>query len=458
MAKVTFFTSGLACLAAGMMAFTSPAHAEGSFTPLLPQTTTTSLDNGLLVVVAPNPRTTHVAVAVMHRFGTADEPRRGTSFLLQRLTAAVGTKNMPAAVLQRAEREDGVRSSTWLHHDYAVSVTSGPTTHLGRVVWQASEPMASLFDGMTSAQYESARASAVKDLRQKAANREVLEEMHARVFPPGHPYHRGASAPDEEIATLSMEDARRIHRACIVPNNTTVVVTGNVDTSRAEELVRRYFGPIPPSNVKDPCRKHAAQNLPPPQPAKLSFESGTKQPFVAFEWATAHSGDADDFALDAAALALQERLDDRLVDNLKIAVRVGAKQTSYRLQSSFWVYADVAAGRTTAEVQRALEDEMTRVLRDGFSNDEIVAARRRLLATLVDAGDTTNTAYALASAAASPLGIGLRPRAAEAYASLDAARVTAAARRWLTPARRVDGVVETRQGAPVEGRLVGGKR
>ncbi len=67
-----------------------------------------------------------------------------------------------------------------------------------------------------------------------------------------HPYARYDALP-EEIEAIRLEDAKRWARTHVVPENATLVVTGDVDASAVTQAAQRWFGgwrgtrPAPPS-------------------------------------------------------------------------------------------------------------------------------------------------------------------------------------------------------------------
>lgn len=450
-------------LAAGAIVVLAVSHggtarAENSYTKLVPQVTTTRLDNGLAVVLSPNPRAARVAVAVVHPLGTVDEPRRGVWNLFGALAwDHVGTRRMPVTDVRRARAEDGVGAWSGSGSDHQSTFVTAPSTHLARAIWQASEPMASLFDAVDETTYAWARTAMIKSLRQRSENETAYRAISAAIYPPGSAYHRTAVI-EEELGSLSLEDARRIHRACIVPNGATVIVTGNFEPARAEELVKKYFGPIPSSGVAQPCRAARPASRPQVRAAELVFESSGRA-MVEIAWPTAASGERDDAALDVAAIAMRERLDDRLVDSLRLARSVFVRQASAASGSMFFVQAFPNEGRSASEVRRALEEELARIITYGFGSDEVTAARSRMLAETLDLEDPFTRASRLAFPAASRDGLMRFSHEPERYSSLDGDAVVAAIRRNLVAQTRVVAVVEKKAGAPFDGRAIaGGKR
>lgn len=422
---------------------------------LLPSFTTARLSNGMRVILAPNPRTTHVHVTLTHALGAEDGPRRGAWHLFMRLAFNfVGTQAMPISEIDRAMNEDGVTVNWEQNEDSLALHVRGPSSHLGYAIWQASEPLASLFDGMSSAAYENARKSLAIELAARGDNADALAATVARLRPVGHAYHQASPATGEEIAALSLEQARTIHRACMVPNSAALVVAGNFESRHASELIEKYFGPIPSSGVDAPCRKPRDTKTS-STAAELLFETGARDALVELAWATPPFRHPDDLALDVAASAIRARLHALLIGNLKIAKQVFAWQASARAGSIFRVRAIVTESSTAAAVKRAIEAEMARIARDGFTRDEFDRARRARIANTTNLDDPELLARRLSFASIEDDGAAWVTKVPEAFATLEASAVETAVRTHLGPERRVGLAVERKPGAPVRARFVG---
>jgi zinc protease len=451
------FAAGL-CFA--ISAVPLEAHAQSRYASLLPNTTTATLENGLRVVVAPNPRTARIAVGLIYGVGTVDEPRRGSWALLHQLAYRhVGTPRMSVAEIERAHGEDDLRLN-WEDRRFEQTAVyaQAPSTHLARAIWELSESMASLFDGMDRARYEAARSKVVADLRQKGDNTNAFLEIESRIWPQGHLYHSAVTPPDEQIAALAIEDARKIHRACWVPNNATVVITGNFDPSHAQDLVRKYFGPIPSSGADNACRKPRTFDATPVRAATVAFETGASEALVEIAWPTPGVTDPDRPALDVAASILSTRLYAKLVQQLKVARSAWAGHWTEPSGSLFYVRAVAPAGQRSADAKRAVEEELERILRDGVATDEVESARRAGLAGAVNFEDPLAAAKRLGELRGEPDINGRLRRDVEAEERLDAQTVSAALRKHLAAARKVAVAVDHASGAPSIGRILGGKR
>ncbi len=60
-----------------------------------------------------------------------------------------------------------------------------------------------------------------------------------------HPYGEPIIGYEEDIASLTVEEAEEYFRINYAPNNSAIVIVGDIDPGRTLELLRAYFGDIP---------------------------------------------------------------------------------------------------------------------------------------------------------------------------------------------------------------------
>lgn len=204
------------------------------------------LDNGLSVVVQPDPASPTVAVALTYRVGSQNERpgRSGFAHLFEHLMAQ-GTRNLrPRELSAIIEGNGGVRNASTMktNTNYYCLV---PKNVLETALWAEADRMHAL--------HIDARALALEQ-------QVVLEEMRLRYL--NQPYRlaqtRGMGEAAftkwenrhptigemEDIRRADLEDVRGFYRSHYAPNNAALALAGDVTIERARELVLRYFGPV----------------------------------------------------------------------------------------------------------------------------------------------------------------------------------------------------------------------
>ena len=69
-----------------------------------------------------------------------------------------------------------------------------------------------------------------------------LDESMRTVLFPNHYYGRPIIGWKHEIENLSFDDVIKFYKKYYIPNNATLVLSGDVDFERVKKLTKKYFG------------------------------------------------------------------------------------------------------------------------------------------------------------------------------------------------------------------------
>jgi predicted Zn-dependent peptidase len=72
------------------------------------------------------------------------------------------------------------------------------------------------------------------------------------LYPSEHPYHHIVIGSMADIEAATLDDVERFFRTFYVPNNAVLTVVGDIDAAQTLELVKRWFGEIPPGGAVPP--------------------------------------------------------------------------------------------------------------------------------------------------------------------------------------------------------------
>jgi zinc protease len=208
-----------------------------------------TLENGLRVVLAPDPAVGEVAVNLWYNVGSRNERagRTGFAHLFEHMMFQ-GSQNVPEmAHFALIEQAGGsLNGSTWL--DRTNYYETLPAHHLELGLWLESDRMGFLLPAMTQEKLDNQRDVVKNERRWRVDNQpygDWDERLQAMMYPPDHPYHHSVIGSMEDLDAASLEDVQEFFRTYYAPNNAVLSLAGNMDPARARALVERYFGPIP---------------------------------------------------------------------------------------------------------------------------------------------------------------------------------------------------------------------
>jgi zinc protease len=400
-----------------------------------------TLDNGLRVLLAPDPTSVLVDVRLVFPHGSASDPpqRRGLATAAATLLESNPHRRfrMGDVLLLDWGLSVGTQLDREVYETSTVFSARGSSNradwHVWRMLWLIEQC------GYLDDSVEAFRVDRVRDSTEEIDPAEALTQR--LLFGAGHPY---ATPPPTaaEWSWLTPSELERYRQTHYVPRGATLIVTGGFELEAMRKHVRVLFEPWADS-AADPLAP-----IPAAQPATGPSWVGTRdasrtQVGLEVAFATASDPDRD----KAARLVLREMVKDRLR-----IVREGMG-ASYGVQVSY----SLGAGGGALQVQSELDPERAakaataivselEVLRAkaGELAEDFVRARRRVLATvLADAAGVTAVADELEYVARRGLPVDHIDQLALAISKVTLADIATVAAADFDPRRRVVSVTAT---------------
>jgi zinc protease len=397
------------------------------------------LDNGLEVVLHPDPSVTTAVVHVWYHVGSKDERpgRTGFAHLLEHLMFE-GSRHVGRGELDVLLEEAGGWNNGTTSNDRTNYFEQVPANYLELALWLEADRMAGLWDAMNQHVLDNQRDVVLNERRQSYENQPYGAaelELQQALWPPGHGNHNLTLGLVADIQAAMLDDVEVFWRTWYVPSNATLVVAGRIDVAATRTLVDRYFGWMAAS-PRPARRRLDAPVVPLPAPVVRELGDRVHAAKVMMAWRTdvPHSADAVRLAVAAQILGggKTSRLYRRLVLADRTASEVYADVVDQLLGGELHVEALVAGDSPPEVVRAAMADEIA-ALRDAGPTDEEVERARRVLESSRLAGleNLASRAEALAQWAAYT---GDPDHLAEELSQLrrvTAADVQAAVRTWV---------------------------
>jgi zinc protease len=210
--------------------------------PKIPQSVEKVLDNGLRVIVIPKHDIPLVAARLMVKAGGAADPR-GKSGLAE-LTATVltkGTKTRTAEQISRGVEALGATLAANARWDSSLVDTSVMSSNLPKAMEYVSDVVRNAT--FAKDEFERDRDQTIDalqvDLRQP---RTLAGATMSRLIFGEAPYGNTLSGTPASIKSLKREDLVRFHRLYYAPQNSVLVLAGDVEPEAAFALAQKSFG------------------------------------------------------------------------------------------------------------------------------------------------------------------------------------------------------------------------
>jgi zinc protease len=402
------------------------------------------LENGLRVILAPDPAAPAVAVNVWYDVGARDERpgRTGFAHLFEHMMfqgSANVAKGEHFALVERAGGDLQNGTTDWDRTNYYQTL---PANRLNLGLWMEADRMRSL--AVTQENFENQR-QVVQEEKRERENQPYTTAATVTITSLYNPetcfgYAHDVIGSFDDLRAAPVEDVQQFFRTWYAPNNATLTVAGGFDPAQAREMIRQYFGDIPsaPAPQRPTCTDPFT-HLP---VTRTVEDPKAPLPAVIIGYGLPGPDEADFYALELLNSILAQgetaRLQDRLVDQEKAAVDVSGFLLEHRGPGTVIYWLNAAPEVATERLLAIFDEEMGRVLRDGITAEDLEKAKNQRRAQMIFERQIPHgTAEALQHAIHFHGG----PEAADAkldrYLAVTPADVQRAAQRWLTPGRRV---------------------
>src|SRR5688572_15437619 len=333
------------------------------------------LDNGLTVIVHEDRKAPVVAISTWYNVGSKDEPKGKTGFahLFEHLMFN-GSENLPGDFFEYLQQVGATdyNGTTWFDRtNYFQTVPKGA---LERALFMESDRMGYLLGAVTQAKLDNQIGVVQNEKRQgdNAPGGLVEYAVLENLFPEGHPYHHSTIGSMADLDAASLADVKQWFIDKYGPNNSVLVLAGDITPAEAQPLVENYFGTIKPGPVNVP----AAADVPTLAASKsIVMKDRVAAVQIQRNWAVPGLLADELAALDLGGSILgglaSSRLDNALVRNEKIAVGVTAGLQPFHRLGMFEVSATVKPGIDPALVERRLDEIIAEFLANGPTEDEV---------------------------------------------------------------------------------------
>ena len=226
--------------AAVLTAFAFPFAAQAE------EVTTFNLDNGMEVVVIEDHRAPVVVHMLWYRIGSADEPvgASGVAHFLEHLLFKA-TDKLESGEFSATVAANGGSDNAFTSYDYTAYFQRIASDRLELMMDMESNRMNNL--RITAEDVETERNVVLEERNQRTENRPgalAQEQFRAALFQ-NHRYGVPIIGWKHEMEQLELEDALHFYDLYYSPNNTVLVVAGDVEPDEVRALAEQYYGVIP---------------------------------------------------------------------------------------------------------------------------------------------------------------------------------------------------------------------
>ena len=342
------------------------------------------LKNGLTVLVHEDHKAPIVAVNTWYHVGSKNEKLGKTGFahLFEHLMFS-GSENFNHTYISAMEGIGATDLNGTTNNDRTNYFENVPTSMLDYTLFAESDRMGHLLGLLDQKKLDLQRGVVQNEKRQGenqpyGVTRQLLTE---NTYPVGHPYSWTVIGSMTDLDAASMPDVQEWFRTNYGPNNTVLVLAGDITPEQARQKVEKYYGDIP---AGPPLAKQAEWIAKRSGTHRGTVQDRVPQARLYRVWNVPGEHTATEPLLDLAAQILgggkTSRFYKRLVYQEQLATSANASDFTREIGGQFQLTLTARPGVELATLEKAADEELRALMKSGPSAAEMELAKTVTLA------------------------------------------------------------------------------
>jgi len=285
-----------------------------------------------------------------------------------------GSEHAPGRYIDAMERIGATDLNGTTNNDRTNYFENVPTSALDLTLWMESDRMGYLLGALDQKTLDLQRGVVQNEKRQGENQPYAVSDqlITQNTYPAGHPYSWTVIGDMADLNAASMNDVQEWFKTYYGPSNVVVVIAGDVDAKTAKEKVEKYYGNIPAGPPVGHQQVWVAKMT---GTHRQLVQDRVPQARIYKVWNIPQYGNADSVYLDLVSDVLSQgkssRLYKRLVYDDQIATSANAYVDLREIAGQFGVEATAKPGQGLAQVEKELDEELARFLKDGPTAEEL---------------------------------------------------------------------------------------
>jgi len=345
------------------------------------------LDNGLTLIVHEDHKAPIVAINTWYHVGSKNEKPGKTGFahLFEHLMFG-GSEHAPGRYIDGMERIGATDLNGTTNNDRTNYFENVPTSAVDYTLWMESDRMGFLLGALDQKTLDLQRGVVQNEKRQGenqpyGVTRQLITQ---NTYPAGHPYSWTVIGEMADLNAAAMDDVKEWFKTYYGPSNTVIVLAGDIDAKTAKEKVEKYFGNIP---AGPPVAHQEVWVAKMTGAHRQTVQDRVPQARIYKIWNMPEYGTADadylDLVSDVLSVGKTSRFYKRLVYDDQIATNANAFVNLNEIGGQFLVQATAKPGGDLAQVEKELDEELARFLKEGPTAEELQRVKTQHAASFI---------------------------------------------------------------------------
>jgi len=351
----------------------------------------TILPNGLKVILLENHKAPLVTFQVWYRVGSRNEPwgKTGMSHVLEHMMFK-GTRQIGPEEFSRIVQENGGNDNAFTSRDYTAYFQNLSSDRIQVSLDLESDRMQNLL--LREEDFRTERMVVMEERRLRTEDNPtgvLLEQLQASAFQV-HPYRWPIIGWMGDLKRLTLDDLKEYYTTYYNPSNAFLVVAGDFKKEELLPRIEKAFGSyskgVAPNQERDKEPFQMGER-------RILVKKEAQLPTILMAYHVPNLHDPDSYVLEVIATLLSGGKSSRLYQNLVREKRLVLRaEADYSLLSHdpylFYLSAEPLPNKETAEVEKALDQEIERLQKELVSERELEKVKNQMEASFVFGQDS----------------------------------------------------------------------
>ena len=206
-----------------------------------------------------------------------------------------------------------------------------------------------------------------------------------------HPYMFPVIGFESDIKSWTQEDLEKYFKTYYSPNNTTVVVVGDITVDQVRKFADQYMAPIAARGLPAKIRTIEPQQN---GERRVTTYKDISTPNVLLAYHTPETRHEDYYALDLFSSILSSGNSSRLIKSLVMDTTIASRVFTFLGEgfdpNIFNIYAIAGNGISASDLEKALLDQIDNIAKSGVKDTELQKVKNQKLMEFYHSLETIN--------------------------------------------------------------------
>lgn len=338
------------------------------------------LENGLQILVVEDHSSPTFAYQTWFHVGSKNEKKgkTGLAHLFEHMMFKETTHLKDGEFDRLLEQAGAEGENAFTSRDFTAYVQEMPASQLDLIARLEADRMVNLKVDAHALKTETSVVQNERRFRnENSPDGTMYQEIFTLAFDK-HPYHWPVIGYQEDLDSMTPDDALSFYRTFYSPNHATIIVAGDVNSTQVIDTIRKYYGKL--KSQPEPERP-SPDDIPITAPRTQVMKLNIQVQKLMMAYRIPGANNADRAALNVLRGVLTGGKSSRLARaliNAGIVTDVDSFDLDDEHPTLLLIGANLQKGKTASQAEKVILQEIARLTREGPTHQELERVKNRM--------------------------------------------------------------------------------